>query len=221
MEDRKPASRLLAVCACAALLCFLCAGGLLLLRNSRSAPVFAEFSESSALDGKADCYVNELTVLDRYAEQSGKDPAELLLASYADRDDKTVVLSLLVEADDPLRERLEPYFEEETEAEDLAVLSGYFFTRSLRRVGEGAEAAFCADAEAFSEWRVQNGGEPVVSVPVVLIFAGADETAYLETVRTKGKGLLYAAIGCAALGLLSAAAIPVRILARRKRTDKR
>ena len=171
----------------------LAAGMLLLLNGSRKAPVFAEFSASDALDGSADCYLNELAVLDRYAEEPNKEkPSELLLVSFRDRDETEVLVSLLVESDEPLYERLSAYYAESDQKTELAVLSGYFFCEPLARRNKSAEHAFTSDADDYAAWK--QSAEPIVKNPVVLRFAGETETAYREAIRRENRGTVIAVV---------------------------
>ena len=220
-NKRQGRDRLVRLLIAAALLCLLIAGALLLLHHSRRASVFAEFSDGDALNGTADCCLNELTVLDRYAELTGEEPpSELLMASYEDRDGNTVVLSVLVNGGDPLRERLLPYLSDDDPPDTLAVLSGYFFAEPLYRAGEGAERAFLADADTCRSWSAEHGNDTVRIVKTVLTFAGGDEPSYLAAVRARTRGLRIAAAVFAALGLLSAAAAPA-VSAIRRRGERR
>ena len=180
----------------------LAAALLLLLEGGRKAPVFAEFSEAGALDGSTDCYLNALQILDRYAEEPDKaEPDELLLASFRDRDETEVLLSLLVASDEPLYRQLSPYFAESDQKTELAVLSGYFFCEPLNRHNKSAVNAFAADADDYIAWR--DSADPGVKNPVVLRFAGETEAAYEAACRAKYRGtaitvlvLLALAIAC-------------------------
>lgn len=218
MEKQKPRDRIVRALLCAAAACLIAAAFLLILKYSRSAPVFAEFSESDALNGKSDCYLNTLTVLDRYAERSDREsPTQLLLVMYPDRNDRPVVLSLRTESGDPLYAKLSPFWSNEAEQTPTVDISGYFFTEKLSRQGDGAEQAFHTEADAFGEWYAQNVGDAVTQREVVLIWAGETEQAYELAVREKTKGLAAAAIVFASVGVLCALMIPFRIHAVRRR----
>ena len=211
MEKQKAHDRVIRLLLCCAAVCLLGAALLLILRRSRPAPVFAEFSESGAIKGTSDCYLNELTVLDRYAEKEGNGgKSQLLLVTYADMDDQPVVLSLLAEEGDPLYARLSPYYSETEPSDTLISVSGYFFTGMLARQGSGAEEAFRSDAAAFAEWYAEKYGGTVATSEIVLTFAGETEDAYEEAVRIKTSRLSRLAIVLIAAGVLCAAGIPIR-----------
>ncbi len=178
----------------------LAASLLLLLTGSRKAPVFAEFAASDALDGSADCCLNALTVLDRYAEEPDRErPSELLLASYRDRDETEGLISLLVEPDEPLYAALSPYFAAGESHIEAAILSGYFFCEPLNRNNKGAEEAFGADADAYIAWRTDES--PAYRNPVVLRFAGDTEAAYDAACKKANRGTVITVVVLFALAL--------------------
>lgn len=158
----------------------------LILQSPHKAVVFPDFSAADALDGKSDCFCNALCVLDRYAEEPNRaQPAELLLASYRDRDEREVLVSLLVESDEALYERLAPYFSEGSNKTELVMLSGYFFCEPLNRYNAGASDAFEADANDYIAWKGE--GETVQNA-VLLRYAGATEADYAASVRQRNGG---------------------------------
>ena len=208
MDRQKPRDRIVRALLCAAISCLLLC-----------TPVFAEFSESGALDGKADCYLNELTILDRYARQSGgKGSVELYLAFYEDRNEQPVVLSLLVGSDDPLYERLSPYRSDTDVPQTLIAVSGYFFTSSLSREGAGAERLFREDADAFQAWYEKNQNGAAASSEIVLTFAGETEAAYAKAIENRTMWATVTSIVFAAIGALCLLMIPIRIAKRKRRS---
>ncbi len=154
---------------------------LLLLQGKSKTVIFPEFSASDVLDGKSDCCINALQVLDRYAEEANKqDPSELFLVSYSDRDDREVLMSLLVEADEPLYEQLSAYYSQQDGKTALAVLSGYFICEPLDKHNADASAAFEADATDYAAWKSDSN---LYRNPVVLRYAGESEEDYHASVR--------------------------------------
>ncbi len=163
-----------------------------LLQGRNRTVIFPEFSASDALDGNADCYLNELTVLDRYAEEPNRDrPSEMFLTSYPDRDDREVLISLLVEPDDPFYERLLSYYADADGKSEIVTLSGYFFCEPLEKHNAGAADAFNADADDYIAWK--NDAEAYKN-PVVLRFAGATEAEYNDAQRRENRGNVIAVI---------------------------
>lgn len=215
MEQQKPKDRMIWLLLIAAFACLLGTALLLVLKNSRGAPIFAEFSENDVLDGSRDCCLNALTVLDRYAEKEENGAkSQLMLVYYPDKDDRPVVLSLLTEEGDGLYEPLSPYYTEE-ETDSLLTVSGYFFTGMLAREGAGVERMFREDANAFAEWYA----EPVVQREIVLTYAGETEEAYIEAVKAKSAWMQIAAIALASLGVMCALFIPIRITVNKRRQN--
>lgn len=215
MKTGKLPDRPIRILLCCAAICLIVAALLLLLRNRRGAPVFAEFSESDVLDGSRDCYLNALTVLDRYAEKEERGAtSQLLLVTYADKADQPIVLSLLIREGDPLYARLTPYWTEQ-QTDDLQTFSGYFFTSRLSRLGADAEQAFRFDAEAFAKWYA----EPVVSREIVLTYAGETEQEYSEAVAEKTMWMQIAAIVLATFGVMLSVIALIRGAANRRRLN--
>lgn len=206
-EDTMQKQRAKRILLIAAIACFAIAALLLLLTGQRRAPVFAEFSEADALDAHPDCYLNEIRVLDLYADRStGGRTESLYLVSYADRDDRPVVLSLLVRSDEPVSEQLLPYAAQEGEIEAV-VLSGYCFTDSLIEQGTEAISAFQQDANAYLAWASERGEEKGNVSETVLRYAGATEESYRASIRKRTLPATVSAIalGISALGLAVAA----------------
>ncbi len=156
--------------------CVLAASMLLMLGGGRRAVAFAEFSPYSAFDAGVDCYINELTVLDRYAEETGKArPSELLLVRFSDSGDVCVLLSLLVEPSDAIYEPLSPYFCEDEHETALTMLSGYFFCEPLHAHNVSANEPFYEDAARYAEWTEEDDVHPIGAV---LRYAGGTEPEY-------------------------------------------
>ena len=188
----------------------LAASLLLLLKSGNRSVAFPEFQKADALDGRQDCYFNELDVLDRYAEEQGKaKPSELLLAGYKDSDENETLLSLLIEPDESLYERLAPYYAESDAKTELITLSGYFFCEPLNTHNAGAESAFRSDADEYLAWK----GETGVKIPVVLRFAGATEAEYRAAKRAENRSNTVMSIVLFVL----AAACGVRLLTLREK----
>ncbi len=185
---------------------------LLILQEKAKPVLFPEFSASDALDGGADCYLNALQVLDRYAEEPDrKNPSELLLVSYRDRDENEVLLSLLVEPDEALYARLSPYYAGGEAKREMFTLSGYFFCEPLNAHNKGATSAFDADAQEYIAWK---GEEGIAVNPVVLRFAGTTEADYEAARRGKNLGNVLTVVVLFVL----AAACGVRLLTLKKKT---
>ena len=183
----------------------LAASLLLLLKSGNRSVAFPEFLKADALDGRQDCYFNELDVLDRYAEEQGKaKPSELLLAGFKDSDEIETLVSLLVEPDEPLYERLAAYYHAGESKTELVTLSGYFFCEPLKTHNKGAEDAFLSDADEYLAWK----GEAGCKAPVVLRFAGETEADYQAAKRTENRGNTILSIALFALS----AVCGVRIL---------
>ncbi len=190
---------------------FAAAAVLLLFLRGRTDPVFAEFSAADALDGQADCYLNTLDVLDRYAEQTtGKAPSELLLVRYYDRDETEVLLSLMVEPDEPLYAMLSPYFAEGDAEHAMATISGYFFCEPLKTNNKSAVPAFSEEAAAYAAWQEE---ALTYANPVVLRYAGDREEAYAAAKRAQNRGTRIMII---VLGVL-ATACGLRLLTLRRK----
>ena len=157
------------------------AGAFLLLQGKSKTVIFPEFSASDALNGSANCYLNELKVYDRYAEEPDKEsPAELLLVGFSDRDDNEVLASLLVEPKEPLYTRLSAYYAQSENKTELMILSGYFFCEPMQKHNADAADAFEMDANAYIAWK---GDPSVCKIPVVLRFAGETEKDYKSSIR--------------------------------------